>query len=68
MSDPYRVEQDEPMCTCCLRGATWNVIQPNGVALGVAYDDEDEAREVADMLNRAHGLALSLSSEDSKSA
>lgn len=64
MSDPYKVEPDEEGCAHCGRGKTWVVVGPDGVALGESWgldaDGEEpcEPQELADLLNRAHALAL----------
>lgn len=63
MSEPYRIEVDEERCQHCLRGATWNVIGPDGIALGVSYMEEDDAQDMATMLTNAHNLALELAAK-----
>lgn len=52
----YRVEQDDPGCTQCGQGATWNVIDPTGAANGTSWMDRGTAEEQCDDLNRAYIL------------
>jgi hypothetical protein len=56
VSDAYRIEIDTAACEHCGVGETWNVIGPDGVALGIVYGEQDDAIETADMLSRAFAL------------
>jgi hypothetical protein len=52
---PYTVTADDSnRCECCGRGRTWEVVGPDGVALGIAYDNQSNADEFADDLSRAY--------------
>lgn len=52
---PYTVESDNSdECPYCLHGCKFDVIGPDGVALGVTFDDYDDARDHADGLSRAY--------------
>lgn len=58
MSEPYRIEKNEDgSCDHCMR-TLWDVVGPDGAALGVSYYEMDDAENMATMLNNAHNLAL----------
>ena len=52
--EPYFVEVDNNGYSKCSAGRTWVVIDPNGIAGGISYGLEEEAIEIADMLNEAY--------------
>jgi DNA-directed RNA polymerase subunit RPC12/RpoP len=52
---PYTVEVDDrETCPHCGSKRVWNVVGPDGVALGVSFGDKEDANEVADDLSRAY--------------
>ncbi len=53
-SEPYHIELDNNGCPHCRRGKTWFVVGPDGVAGGTSYTIEEDALEIADMLNLAY--------------
>ncbi len=52
----YRVEIGSPACPHCGDGATWDVIDPHGIATGTSYGDESDAYAMAAALNHAFHL------------
>ncbi len=57
-SDPYIVEVDSGGCEHCAQGKSWTVVGPDGVAMGVSYDEESEANFLASMMNLAYETGL----------
>jgi hypothetical protein len=53
MSEPYHIELGNRGCIECHHGETWDIIDPEGVALATSYGDKEEAEEVCEMLNRS---------------
>lgn len=53
MSDAYVVEQDDAGCSLCIHGRSYNIVGPDGVALGRSWEDADEVAQLADLLNTA---------------
>lgn len=51
---PYTVERGDWPCADCGRGGTWDVVGPDGVALGISFGDEQHAHDRADELSRAY--------------
>jgi hypothetical protein len=50
----YKVERDDShVCSECGRGGMWEVVGPDGMAMGVLFSDETDAHELAGMLNAA---------------
>lgn len=51
----YRVEMDDSgVCGCCGRGAMWDVVGPDGIALGRSFGGKDEAEDYARDLSFAY--------------
>lgn len=60
---PYRVEMDDShLCGCCGRGAMWDVIGPDDVALGRSFGDKEEAEDYARDLSLAYGAGRAYAS------
>ncbi len=57
---PYTIEPSAPPCTACGHQSSWDVIGPEGIALGQSFAEEEGAQDHADSLNQAHALALKL--------
>jgi len=55
---PYYVEQGNTGCYACNKGITWDIIDPNGVALGQSWGDKDEAEWIAEQLSYAYEFGL----------
>jgi len=53
MADFYNVVPEDKACSCCEQGATWVIVGPDGVGFGTSYLDEDEAEEIAELMNLA---------------
>jgi hypothetical protein len=52
---PYTVEPDDSsFCVNCGTGRMWDVIGPDGVALGMSFGIESDAEDLADNLSRAY--------------
>lgn len=51
--EPYEVSDSDTACAHCGAGQRWDVIGPDGVAVGISFADEAEAHETAGMLNHA---------------
>lgn len=49
----YHVEKEKPACATCGCGGNWIVIDPDGFGGSVSYDLQEDAQEVADMLQDA---------------
>ena len=45
MDEHYFLEVDTNGCPHCGRGRTWNIIGPDGAALGMRWTESDEDRE-----------------------
>lgn len=54
MTEAYRIEEAGTECPACQKGATWDVIGPDDVALGVTYGDYGDADYMARELNNAY--------------
>lgn len=52
--DPYFVEVDNNGCPKCGHERTYTIIQPGGDAIGKSFSDEDDASELAELLNEAY--------------
>lgn len=52
--EPYFIEVDSNGCPHCGAGRTWLIIEPDGLGGPVSYSDEEEAAEIAEMLNDAY--------------
>lgn len=50
---PYFIEVSTNGCAKCSAGRTWTIVGPGDVGLGIEYEDEERAAELADMLNEA---------------
>lgn len=70
----YRVEPAAPACVGCGRNHGWDVIGPDGFALGVTFDDREKAEQFADDMNSAYakgreaGLAAEAASHEQDAA
>lgn len=53
--DRYRVEAN-PGCGTCGRGGSFDVVGPDGIAIGTSFDDEADAQERAGELSAAFRL------------
>jgi hypothetical protein len=51
--EAYSVVTDTPPCPHCGRGATFHVVEPNGIAGSTSYENEEDAEHEADILNAA---------------
>lgn len=58
--DAYFVEVDDNGCHHCGGGRTWTVVCPDGYALGISYSEEDDASEMAELLNTAYNQGRNL--------
>ena len=56
--EPYFIEIDQNGCPHCGAGRTWCVIRPDGVALGQAFGEEEDAAYLAESLNIAYHIGL----------
>jgi hypothetical protein len=55
----YKVEIDDSRaCDHCSSGAYWDIVGPDGVALGRSFGDPEDAEDVAEDLNRAREAAI----------
>lgn len=61
--EPYFLEVGENGCVKCGHNKTWDIIQPDGVALATTYGDYEEAEEICDMLNIAYALGRASNGE-----
>lgn len=64
--DPYWIEEDDRhACQTCTRGCAYDVVTPDGSALGISFTDEDEALNWVGNLNAAydHGYSAGLRSK-----
>lgn len=50
----YTVVIDLLGCSNCGHGRTWHVVDPEGIADGVSYFDEEDAKDFAALLNDAY--------------
>lgn len=55
---PYRIDIDQQGCQTCHAGRTYTIVSPDGVALGLSWDDMSEALDWADELNSAYNSGL----------
>lgn len=53
LDEPYFIEVDNNGCTCG-SGRTWTIIDPDGVATGQSWGDEDEAAYICELINDAY--------------
>lgn len=49
----YTVEVENNGCERCGHGKLWVVVDPDGIAGGTSYSNEEEAADIAGMLNDA---------------
>ena len=52
--EPYFVEVEVNGCPCCGSGKTWIIVGPDETSLGRSFLDQEEASDLADMLNTAY--------------
>jgi hypothetical protein len=52
----YTVEYGNKPCEHCGIGGTWDIVGPDGVAIGVSFGDKDDAEEWAGTLSHAYEL------------
>lgn len=55
---PYHIDIDQQGCQTCNAGRTYTIVGPDGVALGLSWDDMNEALEWTDELNAAYNSGL----------
>lgn len=53
---PYFIEASDSCPKCGPLG--WNIIGPDGVSFGITYGEEEDAQEMADMLNEAFDAGM----------
>lgn len=53
----YRLEVDDEGCPNCLSHKSWTIVGRDEIALGMTFEDRDEAAELADLLNDAYDKA-----------
>jgi len=51
--NPYFVEPSGDGCSQCGHDRHWDVVGPDGVALGTSFGDMEEAEDIADWMSRA---------------
>src|SRR5690242_13232260 len=54
---PYRVEVDHDGCERCSCGRTWTIVGPDDYAIGQSFESQEDAEDLARLLNAAHEYA-----------
>jgi hypothetical protein len=57
-NEPYFIKIGFRVESLILQRKSWDVVGPNGGALGKSWSDEDEAAWIAKMLNEAYALGI----------
>lgn len=52
--DPYFITVDTNGCGHCGEGRTWAIVGPDGAMGGTSFEDEDQAADLAELLNDAY--------------
>lgn len=50
----YNVEIDDDGCRHCTAGRTWIVVGPDGLGGGTTYGQQEDAEEIAELMNMAY--------------
>jgi hypothetical protein len=53
-NETYYIEIDQQGCEFCGAGRTWKIVGPVAVPLRMSWSDEEEASDIAEMLNDAY--------------
>lgn len=64
--EAYHVVKDKLGCEHCGAGRLWMIVGPDDFALGQVFTDQEDADDLARLLNAAHQFGAGLLADDTK--